>query len=383
MNILFTYPTIFYPERGGVERVTDNLAKELTRRGHNIYYLHTEQSYNVNYKFPGKMFFLPDKELISDNNIQYYNRVLKDNNINFIIDQAAILNLKIFYSFSRNLNVKVISVIHNPPLAGINNLLDLKENSIIGYLKLLYRYIFYFKLRRSFIRRVFIHYSWLVEKTDFICLLSPREKEDFKRIKLYVPDNKFIVISNPNTYQLNEQRYIKEKLIIYVGRVTLLQKRVDRLIKIWRKINTKFPDWKFCIVGGGSELESIKMQSKSVERLIFTGFIDPREYYKKASILCMASDYEGWGMVLTESMSYGCVPILYDSFSAASQIIDNNINGVLVSPFKENEYINKLSILMSNPSSLYNMSEEAKNSIRKYSVTNIVNLWESFFKENI
>ena len=40
MNILFVYSRILHPERGGVERVTDLLAKELARRGHRIFYLH-------------------------------------------------------------------------------------------------------------------------------------------------------------------------------------------------------------------------------------------------------------------------------------------------------------------------------------------------------
>ncbi len=42
MNILFVYPTLFHPQRGGIERVTDSLAREMKARGHNIFYLHNK-----------------------------------------------------------------------------------------------------------------------------------------------------------------------------------------------------------------------------------------------------------------------------------------------------------------------------------------------------
>lgn len=58
MNILFTYPTMFHPQRGGVERVTDLLAKELTKRGHSIYYLHNKTDDTlIDYNYPGRVYF--------------------------------------------------------------------------------------------------------------------------------------------------------------------------------------------------------------------------------------------------------------------------------------------------------------------------------------
>lgn len=39
MNIAFIYFRPFVPEYGGVERVTDILAKELIKKSHNVKYL--------------------------------------------------------------------------------------------------------------------------------------------------------------------------------------------------------------------------------------------------------------------------------------------------------------------------------------------------------
>lgn len=58
MNILFVYPTIFNPIRGGVERVTDLLAKEFKNRGHNVFYLNNYRNEDLlNYSFPAQVDF--------------------------------------------------------------------------------------------------------------------------------------------------------------------------------------------------------------------------------------------------------------------------------------------------------------------------------------
>ena len=43
----------------------------------------------------------------------------------------------------------------------------------------------------------------------------------------------------------------KKKQLLYVGRLELGLKRVDRLIKIWSVLEPEFPDWEFVIVGDG------------------------------------------------------------------------------------------------------------------------------------
>ena len=52
-------------------------------------------------------------------------------------------------------------------------------------------------------------------------------------------------------------------------------------------------------------------------------FVDifPYDYYKKASFICLTSNFEGWGMSLVEGMSYGCVPIVLNSFQATDAFI--------------------------------------------------------------
>ena len=51
MNIVFAYPTGLNPQKGGVERITDIIAKILLKRGYTIFYLNWKREQD-NYEYP-------------------------------------------------------------------------------------------------------------------------------------------------------------------------------------------------------------------------------------------------------------------------------------------------------------------------------------------
>ena len=67
---------------------------------------------------------------------------------------------------------------------------------------------------------------------------------------------------------------------------------------------------------------------------------------KRAPILCMTSNYEGFPMVLVEAMQYGCVPFAFDSFPSLYDIINDGINGVIVPAFDEDSYAKKSHVIL-------------------------------------
>lgn len=56
----------------------------------------------------------------------------------------------------------------------------------------------------------------------------------------------------------------------------------------------------------------------------------------------MTSNYEGFSMVLIEAMQYGCVPFVFNSFASLPDIIDDKVNGYVITPFDEGEYVQKI-----------------------------------------
>jgi glycosyltransferase involved in cell wall biosynthesis len=116
------------------------------------------------------------------------------------------------------------------------------------------------------------------------------------------------------------------------------------------------------------------------EYLIF-GYQDPLPYQLESSISCMTSLYEGWGMVLTEAMQCGAVPIAFNSFASVTDVIDHGRNGILVKPFSIKQYEKELRGLMDNLDLLKRLSENAMQDIKKYNVDCVVDQWEELFQE--
>ena len=107
---------------------------------------------------------------------------------------------------------------------------------------------------------------------------------------------------------------------------------------------------------------------------------DVTQYYKEASFVCLTSNFEGWGMALTEGMQYGCIPFTFNNYGAAYDIIDDGINGCLIPAFDLRKYANRLSVLMSDENKRIKMSKSVVEKVCLFSVKNVVDRWEELFR---
>lgn len=93
----------------------------------------------------------------------------------------------------------------------------------------------------------------------------------------------------------------------------------------------------------------------------------------------MTSLTEGWGMVLTEAMTHGVVPMAFDSFLAVRDIISDEKQ--LVTPFDINEYAQKLTALISDEGGLSNALVGVQDSVERFSLSATAERWENLFKD--
>lgn len=375
-NILFYYPTPIIPESGGVERVTILLSKFLIEQGYSVYYLHLPSKFDYS-TFPLgiKPIFLPESCLMSSVNIDYYNQIIEKYHIDIIINQQGQYEGAYFIGTLKN-RIPIISVIHNNPIQEYGHLwhsaIRLRNKSFIEKLKRIARIILYPKTKIQMHKSIQNHYKYLYNHTETICLLSSQFLPILKRIDKSLLKKAF-VINNPNTYKTVNNIPSKENIVLYVGRLQNRQKNLTDLISIWRKI--KNDKWKLIIIGDGPDRTFLEILSSGCKNIAFEGFKDPKTYYQKAKILCLTSIYEGWGMVLTEAMQFGCVPIAFDSFPAVRDIIIPNETGILVKPFSKKEYIFKLTHLMEDDNYRNQLSQKGFEYVKKFDTSNILPKW--------
>ena len=394
MNILFVNDIPFNPLEGGLERVTDVIARELISRGYNIYYLCGKLSdsklYLLDYDFPAKLFQLPQDGLFdNEENGVFYKQLQSNLQIDVVVNQRGLGGW-----FNRLLpitNTKIISVIHSEIDADIivflNKLVEYSAPpfaSLKRIIKTIFPSVFSQYWKRKALKDLQIRYNETATFSDVIVTLCNKSIDKLKDLIDAPYKSKIVSIPNPNTFNCVEDVSIelKSKIILYVGRLSKKDKEPLRLLKIWKNLHEKHSDWCLKIVGCGSE-EGL-MRDYIREFRLNNVFLEGRQsdvaqYYKEASFVCLTSNYEGWGMALTEGMQYGCVPFTFNNYCAAFDIIQDGVDGCLVPAFNIKRYSSLLSKLMMDDNKRIKMSRAAMEKVRRFSVENVVDKWEDVF----
>lgn len=387
-TILFVYPYVFNPIEGGIERVTDSITKELQKRGYCVKYLNLVKPNIVDdYKYAAPVYYFPSTDFTEPKNQDFYSEFLKNQKIDIVINQdACFKDSELFLSKLPQSQTKYISVFHGSPVLNykyfVRTQLELKEKNIIGICKFFYRCLVVWNRRKKLLKERKYIFDFVVNNSDKVCLLSSSFNNDISTyLRRILPSN---LVYIPNPFVFNDSKNIdiskKENIILFVGRLDMLQKRPDRIIKIWNQICFKYPDWKLYIVGDGPARHYLEKISASNRQIYFTGFQNPYPYYLKSKILCLTSNHEGWPMVLNEAMQCGVVPIVFESFSSVRDIIVDKSNGVLVTPFNMRLYEKELSTLIENEDILKRYALQAKCDVKRFYIDRIVDQWEQLFK---
>lgn len=176
----------------------------------------------------------------------------------------------------------------------------------------------------------------------------------------------------------------KKKQILFVGRMSYYDKRVDRLLDIWGMIYKKVPAWELILVGGGKELPLLqaKSQKMKLQRIRFAGHSDHvDDFYRDASVLCLTSAFEGWPLCLTEAQANGVVPVAFDCVAGIRQILSpSGVNGCLVPSFSLHKYAEMLLSLLMDSEKLQKMRNNVILKSKEYSPEIVGQKWLGLFE---
>lgn len=279
---------------------------------------------------------------------------------------------------------KVIVVEHNMPKVPVGlGEIALKDGVLRLMRRIAGRILYPLRYWKSF-RYERRRRRYLYSRADKYVFLSPRYERKSNRIAGVDGGDKLASLPNPvRQATMSPDIATKEKEILYCGSL-IPSKGVGRLIAIWSELENRHTDWRFTIVGDGIERDELEKQVTAfgLKRVRFEGFQRETEsYYHRASILVMASSFEGWPMVLGEAMQQGCAPVVYDSFAAASDIIDDGVNGRVVRHFHHKAYVAAVNELMDNANKRISMAVAARQKSQKYCVENVKNKWYDLLRE--
>lgn len=390
-NILFVIG--LYPNYGGTEKVTTVLANAFEERGHKVSIVSFEQPHpelkdeelNASIQLFELSFPLRKKS-----NVALLEQVIESKKINVIINQWCLP----FYVTSlinkarKKRKCILISALHGVPNQNkrLLTILHHKNNSNNAFKRFCYC-----QAHKAMVFVTGLNLKYVYKHSDQYVVLSKSFIKTFLELSKIKESSKIRAIANPVTIDapisfdhIGEES--KENSILYVGRMDHANKRVHRVVEAWEEIHLEYQDWKLVLVGDGPEKKTLEsyVKTNNVERVVFEGFEKeaPIAFYKRASILLLTSDLEGFGLVVIEGMIYGVVPIVFGSYSAIYHIIENGKSGFITpKPYRKANTVQQLEKLMSDKELCRKMSKEAFKRAQYFALDTIVAEWENMIQE--
>lgn len=135
---------------------------------------------------------------------------------------------------------------------------------------------------------------------------------------VFVPNGINKMVQTTNTDYLDKIGVTKGKYILSVGRITQ-EKGFDTLIRAYKEAQKG--EYKL-VIAGGVEFENVYMEELQRlamnEEVVFTGYVfgeNLAQLYANAALYVLASNNEGFPLVLLEAMSFG-LPVLVSDIPA-------------------------------------------------------------------
>lgn len=359
------------PSSGGVQRVCWILTSYLKNSGHSVYFAYKNQKLDFDQISSNEKFLYRENCNCEENFIKF---LLKHNiNVIFNHNQYTKQTLMLFNSIKRsNLNIRLFSIFHNSP-----EYYRIGQNSML------------FKLKNMCARFFQIdNYSGIVNHitniSDGTILLSESYISDF--IKEFKPNSrkKIFAIPNPLVFRDVDNKQKKKKQIIVIGRMYEKQKNIKAALRIWKSLEKEgYNGWRMIVCGEGPDKNEI---ISAIENLQLTNFKylgavnNPKPLYEESSIMMMTSNYEGFPMTILEAIQCGCVPFVFNSFSAITDVIEDGINGFVIQNKNERDFSLKLKQLFDGNIPIEDMSLKAIEKSKQFSLLSIGRRWEEILK---
>ena len=221
-------------------------------------------------------------------------------------------------------------------------------------------------------------FSYKIKGYDHIVSLTHEDKKtNWKGWK------KVSVIPNPSTFHTDKTSTLNRKKVISVGRLSP-QKNYASLIRAFKYVVDKHPDWSLDIYGNGPqefELKSLINQLNLNRHVYLKGFSsNVKEEMINASIYAMSSIFEGFPLVLIEAMTCGLPVVSYTCPCGPKDLITNGVDGYLSPLNDEKTLASQIMVLINNKNLRKQMSKAALKKASYYHISSIIPMWINLFK---
>jgi glycosyltransferase involved in cell wall biosynthesis len=200
------------------------------------------------------------------------------------------------------------------------------------------------------------------------------------------------VIPNPVAWPLsNHEPHIPpaafcssgRRVLLGVGRLSV-EKNFAAMIDVFSRLALRHPDWDLVILGEGPMRDALHSQVQAAglaRRIFLPGSVgNMGEWYERAALYAMSSQFEGFPNTLVEAMAYGLPAVSFDCDTGPRDIIRHDADGFLVAPGDTDGMEAALDELMADAQLRASFALRAIEARERFSMQKISTMWEELFR---
>lgn len=242
--------------------------------------------------------------------------------------------------------------------------------------------------------RTFFYRHIVVPKIDGIVGVSQTTLQVVNQFyKLSIPTRYIPRAISPTALQVrvtcSEMRHrletpVDAQVILYVGSLSA-EKRIDRLLRIFAKVQTHQPNLQLWLVGGGAKATALKKQATELgleQSVLFLGVQENvADYMAAADLLVLTSDTEGIPGVLLEA-GFLSLPVVATAVGGVAECVVHEKTGLLVKPNDEDGFADAVVRLLRDPVRREQMGNTANSWVQdNFMMARVVQQYTDFYRE--
>jgi glycosyltransferase involved in cell wall biosynthesis len=173
-------------------------------------------------------------------------------------------------------------------------------------------------------------------------------------------------------------------LVVMLARLDS-QKRIPHAIASFAHVVKAVPTARLEIYGQGPDTDALQSQIDDLglrASIRLAGYTkDPSEVYRRASVSLLTSRFEGFGLVLLESLSHGCPVVSYDVKYGPADIVADGVNGFLVGSAEQRAMARRVVEILTDETLRRRLSQNAAQVRTEFSEQAFVARWSELFHE--
>lgn len=220
-------------------------------------------------------------------------------------------------------------------------------------------------------------YFFLTSPFYQIVVLTKGESDKLRKLT----GCKSLCIPNPQYNYPKQLSTCENKRVISMARFTP-QKKLEAVIPFWKMIEDKHQDWELHLYGAGIDENKMKKAifDNNLKKVFINNYSNNvEEVLAKSSIYILPSMFEGFPLVLLESMASGVPVVAYNCPFGPSEIIKDGEDGIISEYNNPQIFMEKVLYLIEHDAIRKEMGRKARENILRFNIDDIMNRWITLY----